>query len=201
MPSVILEVFEDREGDGGSNSVRVLGLGGLTVDIGSEILGAPGVEDHAAASAASALAADLSPLQPCLSKSAEKKALRRKQGGGSASFSSQAPPPLTAFSILPSYPPPPPPAAAGGGGVGKQRKGKRGTGNNNTNINSSGPQTNVGGDFADFEQHTTGIGSKLLMKWGFQGQGSGLGRDGSGIAEPLEAKMRGKRVGLGADRC
>lgn len=55
----------------------------------------------------------------------------------------------------------------------------------------------VGGDYADFERHTTGIGSRLLAKWGFGGEGSGLGKEGTGIAEPIVAKMRTKKLGLG----
>ena len=51
--------------------------------------------------------------------------------------------------------------------------------------------------YGKFEQHTTGYGSRMLAKWGFQGQGSGLGRDQQGIAEPVTAHLRGKRVGLG----
>jgi hypothetical protein len=35
---------------------------------------------------------------------------------------------------------------------------------------------------------------------GFQGEGSGVGKDGSGISEPITASMRAKRVGLGAER-
>lgn len=51
--------------------------------------------------------------------------------------------------------------------------------------------------YGKFEQHTTGYGSRMLAKWGFQGQGSGLGRDQQGIAEPIHAHVRGKRQGLG----
>jgi hypothetical protein len=38
----------------------------------------------------------------------------------------------------------------------------------------------------------------MLAKMGFQGPGEGLGREGDGIAEPVAATTRGKRVGLGA---
>jgi hypothetical protein len=55
------------------------------------------------------------------------------------------------------------------------------------------------GGFAGFEQHTTGIGSRLLSKWGFAGQGSGLGREGEGRAEPIQVRKRSKGLGLGAD--
>jgi hypothetical protein len=46
--------------------------------------------------------------------------------------------------------------------------------------------------------HEYGFGSRMLAKMGFQGQGSGVGREGAGIAEPLTAMTRAKRVGLGA---
>jgi hypothetical protein len=49
-----------------------------------------------------------------------------------------------------------------------------------------------------FEKHTTGIGSKLLSKWGFE-KGSGLGKREDGIAVPIRTTIRGKHVGLGAE--
>ena len=52
--------------------------------------------------------------------------------------------------------------------------------------------------YGRFEQHTTGFGSRMLAKWGFEGQGTGLGRDGQGRAEPLTASMRPRQLGLGA---
>lgn len=52
--------------------------------------------------------------------------------------------------------------------------------------------------FGAFERHTSGVGSKLLAKWGYQGQGSGLGKTADGIAEPLRVEVRTKRLGLGA---
>ena len=51
--------------------------------------------------------------------------------------------------------------------------------------------------YGQFEQYTTGFGSRMLAKWGFQGQGSGLGREGQGRAEPLVACMHPKHAGLG----
>ena len=49
---------------------------------------------------------------------------------------------------------------------------------------------------ASFERHTLGIGSKLLTKWGFKG--SGLGKHGQGISEPLKVETRPEKLGLGA---
>lgn len=51
--------------------------------------------------------------------------------------------------------------------------------------------------FGKFEQHTTGYGSRMLARWGFSGQGAGLGRDQQGIAEPVAAFVRPKKLGLG----
>lgn len=48
-----------------------------------------------------------------------------------------------------------------------------------------------------FERHTKGFGSKMMAKMGFV-PGSGLGRDGQGIATPLTAVRRPKSRGLGA---
>lgn len=48
-----------------------------------------------------------------------------------------------------------------------------------------------------FEAHTRGFGSRMMSKMGFV-EGQGLGRDGQGIANPLEAVKRPKSLGLGA---
>eukprot|EP00898_Chlorokybus_atmophyticus_P000787 jgi/Chlat1/1709/Chrsp127S01938 len=53
-------------------------------------------------------------------------------------------------------------------------------------------------NFGEFEQHTTGFGSKMLAKMGFSGAGTGLGSGGTGIREPIKALMRPKSLGLGA---
>nr|GEV32436.1 G-patch domain-containing protein [Tanacetum cinerariifolium] len=51
--------------------------------------------------------------------------------------------------------------------------------------------------YGAFEIHTTGFGSKMMAKMGYV-DGGGLGKDGSGIAEPIEAIQRPKSLGLGA---
>jgi hypothetical protein len=49
-------------------------------------------------------------------------------------------------------------------------------------------------DFARFETHTRGIGSKLLAKWGMRG---GLGKQGQGVSNPIVSKVRPKGIGIG----
>ena len=58
-----------------------------------------------------------------------------------------------------------------------------------------GEQTSLG--YGAFERHTAGFGSRMLAKWGFAGQGSGLGKDNQGRAEPISAASRPHRSGLG----
>lgn len=52
--------------------------------------------------------------------------------------------------------------------------------------------------YGGFEQHTTGFGSRIMAKMGFGGMGAGLGRGEQGIAEPIAAVPRAKKLGLGA---
>ncbi|KAJ3085883.1 Tuftelin-interacting protein 11 [Quaeritorhiza haematococci] len=55
---------------------------------------------------------------------------------------------------------------------------------------------NVDKDFGKFEKHTKGFGLKYLMKFGYE-KGAGLGRDGEGIAKPIDVKIRPKGMSLG----
>ncbi|CAI5491574.1 unnamed protein product [Closterium sp. Naga37s-1] len=52
-------------------------------------------------------------------------------------------------------------------------------------------------DFASFEAHTRGFGSRMMAQMGFR-IGSGLGKDKQGISEPVQAELRPKGLGLGA---
>lgn len=60
------------------------------------------------------------------------------------------------------------------------------------------PGTSSGADIGAFEVHTRGFGSKMMAKMGFI-DGGGLGKDGKGIAQPIEAVQRPKSLGLGLD--
>lgn len=52
-------------------------------------------------------------------------------------------------------------------------------------------------EYGAFEMHTTGFGSKMMAKMGYI-EGEGLGKDGRGIAQPIEVFQRPKSLGLGA---
>ncbi|KAL0451744.1 UNVERIFIED_CONTAM: Zinc finger CCCH-type with G patch domain-containing protein [Sesamum latifolium] len=53
-------------------------------------------------------------------------------------------------------------------------------------------------EYRAFEMHTTGFGSKMMAKMGYI-EGTGLGKDGQGMAQPIEVSQRPKSLGLGAE--
>ncbi|CAA7033553.1 unnamed protein product [Microthlaspi erraticum] len=65
-------------------------------------------------------------------------------------------------------------------------------------VGETTPGASNGADIGAFEVHTRGFGSKMMAKMGFI-EGSGLGKDGKGIAQPIEAVQRPKSLGLGLD--
>ncbi|KAL6839156.1 hypothetical protein ACP4OV_031047 [Aristida adscensionis] len=72
-------------------------------------------------------------------------------------------------------------------------------------IESSGADTSCGkiaesnsAQLGTFEMHTKGFGSKMMAKMGFV-EGTGLGKDGQGIVQPIQAIHRPKSLGLGVE--
>ncbi|KAI9317771.1 GC-rich sequence DNA-binding factor-like protein-domain-containing protein [Dichotomocladium elegans] len=50
--------------------------------------------------------------------------------------------------------------------------------------------------FAEFTQHSKGVAKRMLEKMGWR-PGQGLGKEGSGIVNPIETKLRPKGMGMG----
>ncbi|TKW09690.1 hypothetical protein SEVIR_6G119600v4 [Setaria viridis] len=72
-------------------------------------------------------------------------------------------------------------------------------------VDSSGGHTSPGKaaesnttELGSFEVHTKGFGSKMMAKMGFI-EGTGLGKDGQGIVQPIQAIHRPKSLGLGVE--
>ncbi|XP_062078274.1 uncharacterized protein LOC133782868 isoform X2 [Humulus lupulus] len=68
-------------------------------------------------------------------------------------------------------------------------------------MDSSSGQNNVvagSASFGAFEVHTKGFGSKMMAKMGYV-EGEGLGKDGQGIAKPIDVVKRPKSLGLGVE--
>lgn len=102
---------------------------------------------------------------------------------------------LSAF--FDSLTPPPAPAAAAGAKREKRSKGLRRERRAATRHSESGGGTGdgavVGAGAAAIPE--ANVGHRLLRGMGWTG--GGLGREGEGIAEPIEAFMRRSRAGLG----
>ncbi|KAH0927588.1 hypothetical protein HID58_019844 [Brassica napus] len=65
-------------------------------------------------------------------------------------------------------------------------------------VGETTPEASSGPDIGAFEVHTRGFGSKMMAKMGFI-EGGGLGKEGKGISQPIEAVQRPKSLGLGLD--
>ncbi|GAU11978.1 hypothetical protein TSUD_196020, partial [Trifolium subterraneum] len=64
--------------------------------------------------------------------------------------------------------------------------------------NKKGATSSANADIGSFEVHTTGFGSKMMAKMGFT-EGGGLGKNGQGMAQPIEVIQRPKSLGLGVE--
>ncbi|GJY98641.1 G-patch domain-containing protein [Tanacetum coccineum] len=66
-------------------------------------------------------------------------------------------------------------------------------------VDESKPRDQTAGSssYCAFEMHTTGFGSRMMAKMGYV-DGNGLGKDGTGISEPIQVNQRPKSLGLGA---
>lgn len=59
------------------------------------------------------------------------------------------------------------------------------------------PHRGQGQGLGNWEQHTRGIGAKLLLQMGYM-PGKGLGKDLQGISQPVQAHVRKGRGAIGA---
>lgn len=59
------------------------------------------------------------------------------------------------------------------------------------------PNRGHGQGLGNWEQHTRGIGAKLLLQMGYM-PGKGLGKDLQGISQPVQAHVRKGRGAIGA---
>ncbi|XP_047152451.1 tuftelin-interacting protein 11-like [Vigna umbellata] len=53
-------------------------------------------------------------------------------------------------------------------------------------------------NIGSFEEHTTGFGSKMMAKMGYM-EGGGLGKNGQGMAQPIEVIQRPKSLGFSVE--